>query len=71
MGKCASGNMAAKPHVIELGLMGTKAALDVRQALPVGELGEGHAQELVHAREALDISLAAISFDTAGELLVG
>jgi len=71
MGECASGNVAAKSHVIELGLMGAKTARDVPQTLPVGELGKSHAQELVHTRKTFDVPLAAISFDTAGELLVG
>jgi len=35
--------------------------LDVAEALPVGQLGEGQTQELVEAREAADLVLAVVA----------
>ena len=66
----AAGNHCAHSHMIELGLMGTKTALDVPQPFPIGELRESHAQVLVHARERLDVSLAVVSFHAADEFPV-
>lgn len=70
MGQRAAGNHCAHPHMIELGLMGTKTALDVPQPFPIGELSECHAQILVHTREGLDVSIAVVSFHAAGKFLV-
>ena len=66
----AAGNHSAHSHMIELCLMGAKTALDVPQPFPIGELREGHAQVLVHARERFDVSLAVVSFHATGEFLV-
>jgi hypothetical protein len=38
--------------MVELGGMRPQAGLDVAQAFPVGQLGEGHAQELVEMRKS-------------------
>ena len=38
-----------------------KAGFDVSQALPVGQLREGHRVELIEARERLDLVLAAVA----------
>jgi hypothetical protein len=43
--------------------------LDVPQALPVGELGESHAKELVPAGKALDLVVAAVPIDAFAKLL--
>lgn len=40
--------------------MGAQAELDVAQALASSELGEGHAEELVKAGEALDVVLTSV-----------
>lgn len=71
VGERASRNRAAKPHVVELGLMGAKTAFDIAQTLPIRQLGKGHAEELIHARKTFDIPLAAISLDTTGKFFVG
>lgn len=53
VGEIAPGDRPAYTHRVEkLGLR-AKARLDVAQALPVGELGEKHAQELVSSGKGL------------------
>ena len=47
----AAGNTAANAQMIELGFVRTQTGLDVAQALPVGQLREGHAQELIEMRK--------------------
>ena len=44
-----------------------QAGFDIAQAFPVGELGEGQAQELVEAREGFDFMVAAIALHTTPE----
>ena len=47
--------------MIELFGLRPQARLDVAQALPLGQLGEGHAQEfLIQATEAPDVEIPAI-----------
>jgi hypothetical protein len=55
--------------MVKLGLHGSQAGLDVSQALLVGQLREGHAQELILATEARDLSIAPISPHTGVERL--
>ena len=52
VGQRALGNAAANAQVVELGGMRAKTGLDVAQAFAVGQLREGHAQELVEVRES-------------------
>src|SRR5665213_3897293 len=47
--------LRADPHVIELLGLRAQARFDVAQTLPEPQLREGHAQELVHAAEALHL----------------
>ncbi len=42
---------ATNPQVVELGRNGAEAGLDIPQALSAGQLGKGHAQELVQVGE--------------------
>ena len=51
VGQCAAGDSAANPQVIELGGVRTQAGLDVAQTFSIGQLREGHAQELIEMRE--------------------
>jgi uroporphyrinogen decarboxylase len=60
IGQGASRDTATYAQMEELGLMGAQAQLDVAQALAPGQLREGHAQELVEARKALHVALAAV-----------
>jgi hypothetical protein len=41
--------------------LGTQIDLDVAQRLAVGQLSKGHAQELIHAGEVVDLVIAAVS----------
>ena len=44
-----------------------QAGFDIAQAFPVGELGEGEAQELIEAGEGFDFVVAAIACDATPE----
>ena len=57
----ARNSLAAQTHVIQPLGLGTQIDLDVAQRLAVGQLGEGHGQELVHAGELLDFVIATVS----------
>ena len=45
-----------------------QTCLNVAQAFPVRELGEGHAKKLVPAREGLYLVIATVTFDALAEL---
>jgi hypothetical protein len=70
IGQGTPGDSAADAHVVELLRHGTEADLDVAQALPIGELREGHREVLVPAREAAEPMVAAVSLHAAGERFV-
>ena len=53
--------LAAQSHVIQPLGLGTQIDFDVAQRLAVGQLSEGHGQELVHAGELLDLVIATVS----------
>jgi hypothetical protein len=57
-GQRRAGDMAAQPHVIELGRLGLETDDGVAQALAEGQLGESHAPQLVLTGEALDAVIA-------------
>jgi len=59
---------APDAHVVQLGLHRAETGLDVAQTLAVRELGEGQTQELVEAREAVDLILAVVAGHAAAEL---
>lgn len=46
--------------MIEFAALGTKAGLDVPQALAVRQLSESHNTELVHTAEVLDAEVALV-----------
>jgi hypothetical protein len=65
--RVARNRLAAKAHVVQpLGLR-TQVDLDVAQGLAVGQLGEGHGEELVQAREVLDLVFAPVLRPHNGE----
>jgi hypothetical protein len=68
VGHGVAGGGRTHSHVPEFGLMGAQTTFDIAQTLAGGQLGEGHAQVLVHAGEVLDIAFAVVSPDAAGEL---
>jgi hypothetical protein len=70
IGQGAADNSATDAHVVELLGHGSEADLDVAQALAVGELREGHREELVPAGEAAKSMVAAIPLHTVGKRLV-
>ena len=53
--------------MIELGTLCTQAYFDVPKALSIGQLCEGHAQELIQAGEGLHFELAPIADDATAE----
>ena len=69
MSQRVAGDFATDAHVVELLVGRAQAGLDVPQALPVGQLGEGHAQILVPAGEALDLVVAVVSLDAGAKLV--
>ena len=47
--------------MIELAAMGTQTDLDIAQALAVGELGEGYAQERIETGKGFDLVVAVVA----------
>jgi hypothetical protein len=66
-----AGNAAANTHVIELRTRRTQTSFDVAQALPVGQLGESHAQKLVPAGETLKFVVAIVALHAETKILRG
>lgn len=64
-----AGDFATDAHVVELLVGRAQAGLDVQQALPAGQLGEGYAQVLVPAGEAHDPVVSVVALD-AGMITV-
>ena len=60
IGQRASRNSAPDPCVIKLGLHGPQACFDVAKTLPIGQLSEGHAKELIETRKDSNPVLALI-----------
>src|SRR3546814_5519045 len=67
IGQRAAGDAATDPQVKQLGLVCAQAQLDVAQALAAGKLGERHAQELVQARKAFDVTLPVVLGDQSSK----
>ena len=67
VGQRVARDRPANAHVVELVALRSQTDLDVAQTLPAGQLREGHAQELAHAREGLRVSVSAISPNTFAE----
>ena len=62
---------ATKARVVELFVKGAEAGFDVPQALAIGQLSEGHAQELIETGEVANPSIAVIASDATVELVFG
>ena len=67
IGQGAPCHAAPDAHVVELGLHGPEAGLDVAQALAVRQLGESQAEELIETREAPDLVVALVARDASAE----
>jgi len=61
IGQGIAGNVPTDTHMVELVSRSSEACLDIPQALPIGELCEGHAEKLVPVGEALDLVIAVVS----------
>ncbi len=71
VGRGVARDRSANAHVVELAVLGAQAGLDVAKALPVGQLGERHAAELVEAGERLDLVMAPVAPDAAPQRVHG
>ena len=61
VGQGVARDATTDDHVIELGGLCAQAGLDIAQAFPVGDLGEGHAAILIRTSEPLDLAVAAVA----------
>ena len=66
-----SRDLPPDAQMIQLALRRPETGLDIPQALPVGELGKRHAEELIPAGEALDLVVAIVAFYTVPEIVDG
>src|SRR4030088_2958297 len=67
IGQRIASHCGTNPEMIELGALRAQAYFDVSKALPKGQLSEGHAQELIQAREGLHFERASIAGDATAE----
>ena len=67
-GQRVACDLAANADVIQLGLQGVQTDFDVAQAVPVGQLSKGHAQELIEAGELARAIVASVLADAAVEI---
>ena len=61
IGQRVARDVAPDAHVIEPAVVGAQRALDVAQAGPVRQLGEGHAEKLAPARKGFHVPVAAVT----------
>ena len=64
MAKVFAQNWSPDPHVVEFALLCPKAGFDIPQALPVSDLGKGHAVILIEAGELFDLVVAMVTIYT-------
>jgi len=67
IGQSIASHRRTNPEMIELGTLRTQAYFDVTEALPISQLGERHAQELIKAREGLHFERAPVASDATAE----
>ena len=60
VGEGVARHGGAHAEVVELGALRAQARFDIAKAFAVGQLREGHAQELVEARKRFDLPLFSI-----------
>ena len=70
VGQGRPGNATANAHVIELAGRGSQAGFNVSQTFAIGELCEGHAQELIPTRKAAQPLIAAVARHAPAELTI-
>ena len=59
----------AETHVIELGLLSAQTGLDIAETGAFGELSKNQTEELIPAREILDVPVALVSIDAKLKLV--
>ena len=55
VGQVASRDAATDAHVVKPIFHGLKTCLDIAEAFPLSQLGEGQAKELIETREVFDL----------------
>ena len=68
--RTSSPTDSSSSRVIQLGLLGAQAGLDIAKTFAVGELSKGQGKKLIPTRELLDVTIALVSID-ANLKLVG
>src|ERR1035438_309936 len=68
IGQGAMRHRCPKAHPIELVGTCPQAAFDVRQAFSIGELREGHSEELIPTWKTTNLVVASVAVDTAAKL---
>ena len=71
IGEGVARDLGAKVHMVELGVLGSQAGLDIANALTLGELSESHAQVLVETGEAFDLVVTAVARDATAKRMEG
>jgi hypothetical protein len=69
VGQVASGDAATDSHVVKTAFHGLKTRLDIAEAFPVSQLGEGQTEELVEARKSSDFVVSLITPDAFSKLV--
>ena len=70
-GQSTARDLAADACMIKFGSQSSQAGFDIAKALSVSELGEGHTEELIVAREFSDSIVALIPLNAFVELVSG
>ena len=65
--RVARDRLAAKAHVVQPARLRTQIDFDVAKGLSVGQLGKGHGEELIQAREVFDLVLSVVIGHTAAK----
>ena len=65
--RVARNRLTAKPHVVQPPCLGTQIDFDIAQGFAVGQLGEGHGEELVQTREVFDLVFPVVIGHTAAK----
>ncbi len=63
--RVARNRLTTKAHVIQPSGLGAQVDFDIAQGLAVGQLREGHGEELIQAREIFDLVFAPVVGHTA------
>ena len=65
MGQGIARNHRSNSEMVELATLRSQTSLDIAQALAIGQLREGHGEELIQTGEGFDLALALITGDTS------